>query len=64
MTSALTLAKWSIDDYHRMIEVRILCDRNLEQSLGCRGFNPPKLELTSHVRFHGACVIGVSLLLI
>jgi Uma2 family endonuclease len=30
MTSVLTLAKWSIDDYHRMIEAGILCDRSVE----------------------------------
>lgn len=25
-----TLAKWSVEDYHRMIEAGILCDRNVE----------------------------------
>lgn len=25
-----TLAKWSVEDYHRMVEAGILCDRNVE----------------------------------
>ena len=29
-----TLAKWSLDDYHRMIEVGILCDRSVELLAG------------------------------
>lgn len=27
-----TLAKWSVDDYYRMIEAGILCDRSVELS--------------------------------
>jgi hypothetical protein len=27
MTSAIVTAKWTLDDYHRMIEAGILCDR-------------------------------------
>jgi Uma2 family endonuclease len=30
MTNNLTLAKWSVDDYHRMIEAGILIDRRVE----------------------------------
>jgi len=30
MTSALITAKWTLDDYHRMIEAGILCDRRVE----------------------------------
>ncbi|QLE56876.1 Uma2 family endonuclease [Nostoc sp. TCL26-01] len=29
-----TLAKWSVDDYHRMIQVGILCDRRVELLAG------------------------------
>jgi Uma2 family endonuclease len=30
MTSAIVTAKWTLDDYHRMIEAGILCDRRVE----------------------------------
>jgi Uma2 family endonuclease len=29
-----TLAKWSVDDYHRMVEAGILCDRRVELLAG------------------------------
>lgn len=29
-----TLAKWSVEDYHRMIEAGILCDRRVELLAG------------------------------
>lgn len=29
-----TLAKWSVDDYHRMIAAGILCDRHVELLAG------------------------------
>ncbi|NJO75612.1 MAG: Uma2 family endonuclease [Leptolyngbyaceae cyanobacterium RM1_406_9] len=30
MTSTVVTAKWTLDDYHRMIEAGILCDRRVE----------------------------------
>jgi Uma2 family endonuclease len=30
MTSTVITAKWTLDDYHRMIEAGILCDRRVE----------------------------------
>lgn len=30
MTSAIVTAKWTLDDYHRIIEAGILCDRRVE----------------------------------
>lgn len=49
MASTLVTAKWSIEEYHRMIEAGILCDRKVELLRGEIVEMPPEGEAHAHL---------------
>jgi Uma2 family endonuclease len=49
MTSAIVTVKWTIDDYHRLIEAGILSDRRVELLNGQIVEMPPEREPHAHL---------------